>query len=46
LREEKKIEILIRKKKENRDTVSHSKEVANLVHLDPWRIEVCFVCFG
>jgi hypothetical protein len=20
--------------------------VANLVHLDPWRIEVCFVCFG
>jgi hypothetical protein len=31
---------------ENRDTVSRSKEVADSVHLDPWRTGICPVCFG
>jgi hypothetical protein len=36
----------ILREEENRDTVSHSKEVADSVHLDPWRTGICPVCFG
>jgi hypothetical protein len=29
-----------------RDIVSSFKEVADSVHLDPWRTGICPVCFG